>query len=43
MGSTVIKKVAWKVIEFDDFEIDAGIRYFLGTMSLIEDRSGLNT
>jgi hypothetical protein len=24
MGNTVIKKITWKVIEFEDFEIDSG-------------------
>jgi hypothetical protein len=34
MGSTVIRTVAWNVLEFEDFEIDPGVGYFFSTLSL---------
>jgi hypothetical protein len=34
MGSTVIKKVAWKVIELEDLEIDPEVKCFFATLEL---------
>jgi hypothetical protein len=31
MGRTVIEKVAWKVIELEDFEIGPAVKYFFAT------------
>jgi hypothetical protein len=32
IGNAVIKIVAWKCISIEDFEIDAGVRYFFAAL-----------
>jgi hypothetical protein len=34
MGSTVIERVAWKVISFEDFEMDSGVKDLFANLYL---------